>query len=232
MRHVTVRLSLDAPQFHPFVGELLADPVVSVQRVHRADLLDDGTLVVLAEGTGDRGRFESIVQAADPVRECSLSGERTWYAYLSVDPTEFARTLLQTRRSSDVFVKWPVGVVDQRTVEVTYVGHDSGFREKIAALPETIDVEIVRTGTSYPDAEQLLEKLTERQREIFTAAVEQGYYADPRRTTHKELAEELGCSAANIGEHLRKIEATVFRELRALDRTPGPTEDDAATLSW
>lgn len=231
MRHVTVRLSLEAPQFHPFVGDLLADSIVSVQRIHRAELLDDGTLVVLAEGNGDRNRFESIVQAADPVRECSLSGERTWYAYLSVEPTEFARSLLETRRSSDVFVKWPISIVDQKTVEVTYVGHDSGFREKLAALPEAIDVEIVRTGTSYPDAAQLLEKLTERQREIFTVAVEQGYYADPRRATHQELADELGCSAANVGEHLRKIEATVFRELHALDGTPGPDEDGAADPS-
>lgn len=227
MRHVTVRLSLDAPQFHPFVGDLLADPVVSVQRIHRADLLDDGTLVVLAEGRGDRDRFESIVAAANPVRECSLSGEHTWYAYLSIEPSEFARTLTQTQRSSDVFVKWPISIVDQTTVEVTYVGHDSGFREKLAELPEAIDVEIVRTGTSYPDAAALLEKLTERQREIFTVAVEQGYYADPRRVTHEELADELGCSAANVGQHLRKIEATVFRELRSLDGTPEPDEDGA-----
>jgi predicted DNA binding protein len=231
MRHVTARLSLDAPQFHPFVVDVLVESGVSIRAVHRAELLDDGTLVVLTEGRGDRDRFESIVAAADPVRECSLSGERTWYAYLSLEPSAFARSLLETRRSSDVFVKWPVRIVDETTVEATYVGHDSGFREKLAALPEEVDVEIVRTGTSYPDAAQLLEKLTDRQREIFTVAVEQGYYADPRRVTHEELAAELGCSAANVGEHLRKIEATVFRELAALDGTPEPDEPGARRSS-
>lgn len=220
MRHVTVRLSLDEPQFHPFVGELLGDPAVSVEAVHRADILDDGTLAVLTEGRGDQDRFESIVEAADPVQEYSLSGEQTWYAYLSVEPTEFAQALAATRRSSDVFLKWPIRIVDLSTVEATYVGHDSGFREKLAELPEAVDIEIVRTGTSYPDAAQLLEKLTDRQREIFTAAVEQDYYADPRRVTHRELAEDLDCSAANVGEHLRKIEATVFGELHALDGPP------------
>ena len=222
MRHVTVRLSLDAPRFHPFVGEVLVEPAVTIRAIHRAELLDDGTLVALAEGRGDRDRFESLVRGADPVRECSLSGERTWYAYLSIEPTEFARALLETRRSSDVFVKWPIRIVDETTVEATYVGHEGGFREKLAALPEAIDVRIVRTGTTYPDAAQLMEKLTDRQREIFTVAVEEGYYADPRRVTHRELADELGCSAANVGEHLRKIEATVFRELHALDGPPDP----------
>lgn len=43
--------------------------------------------------------------------------------------------------------------------------------------------------------------------------LEPGYYEEPRETTYEEVAERVGCTATTVGEHLRKVEATVLREV-------------------
>ena len=52
--------------------------------------------------------------------------------------------------------------------------------------------------------------LTGRQREILEAAVESGYYEEPRGATHEEIAREVGVSAGTVGEHLRRVEEKVL----------------------
>nr|WP_255666400.1 helix-turn-helix domain-containing protein [Haladaptatus sp. DYF46] len=62
--------------------------------------------------------------------------------------------------------------------------------------------------------------MTERQREVLQAAITLGYYQEPRKATHDEIAAVTGLSETTVGEHLRKVEATVFSSLhvRATDR--------------
>lgn len=63
--------------------------------------------------------------------------------------------------------------------------------------------------------------LTDRQREVVTAALTRGYYDWPREITNSELAEELGISRATLHEHLRKAERTLLSSVLAED---GPRE--------
>jgi predicted DNA binding protein len=65
-----------------------------------------------------------------------------------------------------------------------------------------------------PDHGRLYSTLTARQLEVLDVALEKGYYDAPRRATHEAVAAELVCSAATVGEHLRKIERQVFTALR------------------
>lgn len=55
--------------------------------------------------------------------------------------------------------------------------------------------------------------LSERQRDIFELAREQGYYNWPREVNATELAEELDISKATFLEHLRKAEAKLLTSL-------------------
>ena len=59
----------------------------------------------------------------------------------------------------------------------------------------------------------MLSALTDRQLEVFRTAVESGYYEIPRRATHKEIADSLGCAPSTIDEHLRKAESRVLQSL-------------------
>jgi predicted DNA binding protein len=60
------------------------------------------------------------------------------------------------------------------------------------------------------------EALTPRQREAFTLARREGYYAYPRETTTRDLADQMGVSKATFTEHLRRAEGRLLRavELR------------------
>ncbi|MDX1745970.1 MAG: helix-turn-helix domain-containing protein, partial [Halobacteriales archaeon] len=85
------------------------------------------------------------------------------------------------------------------------------FDELPPAVRDELDVEQL---TEYvPDVFTLQAGLTARQREILDTAVDIGYYDDPRRATVADVASELGINQSTASEHLRKLEARVFRTL-------------------
>ncbi|AGN01007.1 Bacterio-opsin activator HTH domain protein [Salinarchaeum sp. Harcht-Bsk1] len=52
----------------------------------------------------------------------------------------------------------------------------------------------------------VLDRLTDRQREVLHAAFEAGYYERPRRKTGEEIAEELDISPTTFQQHVRAAE--------------------------
>ena len=70
-----------------------------------------------------------------------------------------------------------------------------------------------RWATTSRGDKGLYAQLTDRQREILAAAVEVGYYEVPRQASHEDIADHLGIAPATVGEHLRKIESTVLKEI-------------------
>ena len=61
----------------------------------------------------------------------------------------------------------------------------------------------------------ILSCLTERQKEVITAAKESGYYEVPRKTSTEELSQKLGISTATVLEHLRKAEHRLMSHILA-----------------
>jgi PAS domain S-box-containing protein len=55
--------------------------------------------------------------------------------------------------------------------------------------------------------------LTERQREVLEAAYRAGYFNWPRDSNAEEVAETLGITSATLHSHLRKAEATLFKDI-------------------
>lgn len=62
--------------------------------------------------------------------------------------------------------------------------------------------------------------LSERQYEVVTTAIEEGYYDWPRKAEAKEIAERLGITHPTFLEHLRKAEQKLIRS-----SLPRPNED-------
>ncbi|SEP27842.1 hypothetical protein SAMN04487948_13131 [Halogranum amylolyticum] len=96
-------------------------------------------------------------------------------------------------------------------------GGRDGLQERIDSLEQEKDAEIVVTKVaSVSDAKNHVahqqDKLSNRQREVFELACEKNYYAWPRETTTRELAEELDISKTTLLEHLRKAEAKLLNQ--------------------
>ena len=54
-------------------------------------------------------------------------------------------------------------------------------------------------------------KLSARQSEIITLAVDLGYYEKPRRTTQEEIASIVQLSQGTVAEHLQSAEGIIIQ---------------------
>jgi len=57
--------------------------------------------------------------------------------------------------------------------------------------------------------------LTDRQRDLVVAAVQQGYYDTPRGSSLTELSDHLGMAKSTVSETLHRAEETVVKEFVA-----------------
>ncbi len=99
----------------------------------------------------------------------------------------------------------------------------------VAELPAQQDVRVVvdRVAETYPGVELVSRRdrsghdrrglrgvldaeLTDRQREVLTAAYESGFFESPRETTGAQLADLLGVSQPTITHHLREGQRRLF----------------------
>lgn len=210
LRFVTLSLTPDgwlgAPDEHVF-----EDPDLDHGPVYEATLLPDGTAVVLYELRGDPERLASILEAHEE-REVAYTpthDDSGLLVYAHGRPRETVARLLGRTQELGLVVDGPMEFRPDGTLRVTLVGDESRVQGLFDEVPEDVSVEIERTGAYEPRSNRVYASLTDRQREILQAAVELGYYEQPRRTSYGEIAEVVGCSEANVGEHIRRIESRI-----------------------
>ena len=68
-------------------------------------------------------------------------------------------------------------------------------------------------GEFYARRETPVSALSDRQQEALLAAYDLGYYDHPRRATHEEICERLGCAPNTVCDHLQKAEKKVMAEV-------------------
>lgn len=216
MRYLTLRIvPRDSDGFHPLGRRLAEEPSLQREAVHHFERLDDGTVLLLAEGSGDRDRYEEIMSSEPTVRDYMVSGEDRWMAVSQFESNGTLREILEWQRREDIVVEKPLRFQQDGSQEMTVIGDDESFRalyEEATSL-DSFDIEVVETGEYTPDTDQLARTLTTRQQEILSAAVELGYYREPREATHEDVATALDVSASAVGTHLRRIEERVFGAL-------------------
>lgn len=216
MRYLTVGIQVaETGAFHPVEKRLAEESAIQQEAIHHIELLADGTVVMLAEGSGDRRRYEEIMRESAHVETFLVSGEQRWIATSQFEARGLVGQFLEMRRETDLVVEWPIQFTGAGTVEVTFLGTGPEFRDfyNDTALSEAFDVEVIETGTYDPNAPSFTRMLTTRQQEVLEAAVEEGYYNNPREATHAEVAEVVGIAPTTVGDHLREIETTVFETL-------------------
>jgi len=100
-------------------------------------------------------------------------------------------------------------------------------RQVISVLGEQKDlqrfIELIRPTTekivnmtfkrATYDRKDVLSVLTPKQKEIVTAAFDNGYYDYPKKISGDELAKKVNISKGTMLEHLRKAEGRIFSEI-------------------
>lgn len=183
---------------------------VYLETVRSLELLADGTVLVVYEIDGTA---EALVECLDAAPEKVVDATVTQHseplvAQLRFHPDETFEQLLSVHQSFGVSVDFPIHYVDHEpaTVELVETGSQEALRNRIAETRELADVHVTHVHQHEPTTRRQFRELTDRQREVLVAAVECGYYRNPREATHEEIAAELGCSASVVGQHLRRIE--------------------------
>lgn len=215
MRTATVRIEPPPRGLHPADAEMAARPGVEREAIDHVTGMADGTGVVLCRLRGDAAEVDRVLSANDDVIDHHLTTvDGVVYAHVHFEPTETTEALLELRRSHEVVVRMPIRLLSDGRLEVTAVGDDRTLQRAIDGVPDSLDVELVEIGEYEPSAGDPGALLTDRQLEVLDAAIEVGYYEEPREGTQADVADAVGLAPATVGEHLRRIEGKVLRSLR------------------
>ncbi len=198
---------------HSVRRRLVEEPGVTLEAVLSFNILNDGSGHRLARLRGDLERVRELLAKRSDVLAYDIFGEHEGLVYVHTQPAENdpLTRLLSIPREHEVFFDMPIERAGVDTMRVTMLGETStALQRAIADVPDEFDPTLERVGEYPPNSRDLSSLLTDRQREILTVAVEMGYYDIPRRTTHRNIAEEIGLSVGTVSEHLRKVEAKIF----------------------
>jgi predicted DNA binding protein len=208
---VRFRLVPPGEALHPVDAALARDPEVERRAIHHLQLLGDGTATVLHEVAGDADRVRSILEDAPTVRSAHLTvSDEALHGYVHFEPSEPVEQLLALQQQHGILLETPLEYTPDGALRLSVVGDLDTIRRAVPEVPSGLDLELEQVSDYEPDATSLWGELTDAQQETLRAAVEHGYYADPREVGYRELAEELDRSPATVGEHLRKAEARVL----------------------
>ncbi|AHG02017.1 hypothetical protein HALLA_01575 (plasmid) [Halostagnicola larsenii XH-48] len=213
MRYVTVVAYPDEGGINR-LDQQVTELDLSYRAIHRMELLDDDTVAMFAEGRGDVEGLREILSKSPQVFEFSITGDDAgFFAYTRYAVDDLTRMLMEDRRESSYLIDMPIEHTQDGGLRATYIGTEAAFDDALSDQPEGVRFEVERTGSYTPGPRHVVSRLTQRQREVLQAAVDLGYYREPRGATHDEIAAATGVSETTVGEHLRKIEATVFSSL-------------------
>lgn len=181
---------------------------------------DAGTLLYAIDGDADA--FRDAARATDGVERVALSrsDRAAPYALVNARPAAvpFFSTFVSVTARAGLVVRKPLVYRDGRSTG-RVVGEPGPLQAAVDETPPGVDVRVERIGRFPSHAEDRSRRLSDRQREAVEAALELGYYDQPREATHAEIAAELECAPNTATTHLQKGEAKLVRAaMEARDR--------------
>lgn len=213
VRFIKILLKPPNGEFHPIEGAL--DRAGLERRaIHRFRLLNDGTVVALYERQGDPDQAHEVLEDHETVKSVTTTalGDRV-FVHVHFVPNDLIKSIFAIPQNHDLILDLPMEYAEGGALRVTAIGKLETFRKASEEMTEDVGLQLLSMGDYVPGDEGLYAQLTDRQREILAAAVEVGYYEVPRQASHKDIADHLGIASATVGEHLRKIESTVLKEI-------------------
>ena len=129
MRYMSIRLiPTEGVGFHPLGKQLSSDPAIQREAIHHVAVLDNEMVLTLAEGSGDRERYEEIMSSSPSVHTYMLSGDERWMAVSQFEPTEPVTRILEWQQQADIVVETPILFGTDGVLKLTFLGDESAFR--------------------------------------------------------------------------------------------------------
>jgi predicted DNA binding protein len=129
----------------------------------------------------------------------------------------------ESEEASDVFkgsdlnlIYTAPSLISEDRVIVSFISGQKDMARFVELVKDRIGkvVNITFKQSSY-EKKDLLTILTDRQREMMTAAYRYGYYDIPKRISSEQLSEKVNISKPTLLEHLRKAERRILVEILA-----------------
>ena len=205
-----LRLTL-SPQVVSPSASVTSGAVINMQR------LSDGTILELYWVEGDWERIVDELEESPRTLDYEVLGppDPQLYIFHHGDPNKQVNELLALLNVHSLMIVFPIHFASEAGVTVNVIGKTEAIQKAYKDLPPEIrgQTTVEQIGQYTPGLNSLRSVLTERQREVLDAAVQAGYYSNPRTGTAEDVAALLDCAPSTASEHLRKIEAKVLSVL-------------------
>jgi predicted DNA binding protein len=223
MKSVSVALTPAPEMRHPMHAFVIAHDGYEMSRLLEMNLLDDGHWTSLFHVVGSPLEpYEAALQAADTVVEYEISTrpDDSFFLYVRNAPSEIDQGIIAAARQRGLVTAGPVEFRSDGTIRLTMVAPGEAVQQALDEMPGDIGVAIRSIGEYNARHFATDSALTERQYEAVAAAVDCGYYEEPRSGSVAEVATELDCASGTAAELLRRAEATVMADVVSGDPSP------------
>lgn len=196
--------------------------------LYPAEDIIKGDFILATKGETSIEEFIESIDDCQVVKDLAVLKESTDRARVVVNYESDSSIVPEMVRSEFMPIA-PVHITEGREHWRVMVEIDC-LSDVLDSMREEYDVEINAIDSVNPQeslmfadvVNQIIEKLSPRQREILFDAREEGYYEWPRETSANEVAESVGISGPTFLEHLRqgeqKLIHTVLEEMQTRNK--------------
>lgn len=214
MKHIRITAHPDPDRAPPFVAHLLESPDVAEARAIDWNRAAADTTTHLYAIDGDAEGFGEAAEDTTGVETVALSAvdEPRSYALLGVRDGEVPMfgVIEATLARAGLVVRRPL-VYREGRIHGHVVGDPGPLQTVLDRAPDALDLRVDEIG-QFPSARaNPASELSDRQWEALEAALDLGYYDQPREATHEAIAETLDCAPSTASTHLQKAEARLVR---------------------
>jgi predicted DNA binding protein len=215
MKALELRLVQSEDGTHPMHEFIMNHSEYSSTQLLQWNPQVDSPTVFLFHINGPREPFLSElanIETAEVVEPSPAMTTDGFYLYVQEEANEGAKELVGAFAGEDIVIIPPVVYDADGSIRITVVGVDAAVQRTVDRLPDSVDVSVLHIWSGANRAVHRGTGITDRQREVVIAAVESGYYQEPRGATVADVAASLGCAPSTAAEHLRKAESKLMRQ--------------------
>ncbi|WP_225333267.1 helix-turn-helix domain-containing protein [Halomicrobium urmianum] len=216
MKYVRLSLDHDSEARHPMHQFVVDHEGFEASRLVAASPVVDGLRSALFHVRGGPIEdYEAALDGVASVTEYAVSPcpDDSFYLYTRDELSPEGQRLADAFATVGLVLLYPVAYRADGTIRVSVVGPGETVQAALADLPAGVAPDVLEVGEYGHRRLADGERLTDRQFEAVRAAVDCGYYGDPRDGSVADVAEELGCAPGTAAEHLRRAERRVMAAL-------------------